>query len=181
MSIAEKIRAKLVSNPEISPAALAAKLGTSVQNVYQVRHSFKKKQNAKQTSRDEALNRSKKTREQNSKPLSSYIITALESGNLTPQQLVKAVKKAGYVSHSNGFLGVLRAKLYELKRSGIVQSSADGYSLVGGAKPVPTPVADSKMSLSEVAELADFAKKFGGIGGLINSLKVLEDIKAKLS
>lgn len=187
MTIADKIRQKLRTNPNANAVELAAKLGTTPQNVYQIRHSLKKKQ--EQSDQKAVLERSRHTREQNGKPLSSYIIETLEQNKqqglkVNDDGIRKAVKRAGYVTHSANFLGVVRAKLYELRNSGIISRDENGmYALAAVAQRPATTIAtaipenDQPVDLSVLKELASLSKKHGGIAALRAQLQMLESLQ----
>lgn len=190
-SRSEKIREQLERNPSISPLKLAEKLGVTTQHVYQVRHDMRKKQEALRAAVTDRLNRAKATRDENSQPLSAYILQVLESNpqGLTVQAIVTAVIKAGYKTRSTTFLQVVRQKLYNMVEVGHVARNGNSYlhpkpkAVIQQVQAVPHQVPAvpvGQLSVFEaLQELSKLSKQVGGIDQLQAKLDMLRELQAQ--
>lgn len=186
-SRAERIREKLTQNPGANAVALAKKLGVTSQHVYQVRYDMKKQQErlraevAERTEVAERLNRAALTRQENSKPLSQYILTVLESTpqGLTCRAIVDAVQKAGYKTRSATFVQVVRQKLYDMVEIGhIVKNGTNNYIHANPPKAgVAVPAVQNVLEVLQ--ELSHLCKRVGGIEALRAKLDLLQELQSQ--
>lgn len=190
-SMADRIREKLTQNPKISAGEIAEKLGVTPQHVYQIRHELKKKQMAIKAMEADRLARARATINDNDKPLSKHILDVLMANpdGMTDHQLAAAVKKNGYITRSNSFMTVLRAKLYNMVEVGHILKNGTSYShpapvaavmpVMAQAMPilVPVPAAAPALNIGTLSELSKFCKQNGGIEVVQGYLDLLRDLK----
>ena len=139
MSIYASIKNELRSNLDASAQEVVSKLATkgihtTPAAVYCVRSGLKKKRRAA----GEAV---KKTAQANDKPLSHYIFKALKLNDLDLNGLQASVLEQGYVTHSQNFRDVLKAKLYELVKSKKLTKNVAGIYVDNTKPEVKEPVA----------------------------------------
>lgn len=186
-SRSEKIREQLERNPSISALKLAEKLGVTTQHVYQVRHDMRKKQEALRAVVTDRLNRAKATRDENSQPLSAYILQVLESNpqGLTVQAIVAAVIKAGYKTRSTTFLQVVRQKLYNMVEVGHIARNGNSYihpkpkAVIQQVPQVPAVPVGQLSVFEALQELSKLSKQVGGIDQLQAKLDMLRELQAQ--
>ena len=138
MSIYASIKNELRSNLDASAQEVVSKLATkgihtTPAAVYCVRSGLKKKRRAA----GEAV---KKTAQANDKPLSHYIFKALKLNDLDLNGLQASVLEQGYVTHSQNFRDVLKAKLYELVKSKKLTKNVAGIYVDNTKPEVKEPV-----------------------------------------